>query len=130
MSTLLLVGEESKPELPSEAGGAGARRGSLTGALKRVGYDVVQAKDAAGALARLGQRPPDLIVLAGPVPDMPLCDLCAVLRQDPSAEKTPFVVVADAAGQMSRAASRMGADLIFPPTVGPTEIAERLRRLF
>ena len=91
---------------------------------------VVKANDAAGALARLGAAPPDLILLAGSVPDMELLDLCAALRREPSAEKTPFVLVAGAAAQTGRAASQTGADLVFPPTVGPTEIADRLRRLF
>jgi CheY-like chemotaxis protein len=131
MGTLLLVDGEAKAEAQSGAERAGARRGpSLKGALERAGYDVVQAGDAAGALARLGAGPPDLIVLAGAVPDMELLDLCVALRREPAAEKVPFVLVAGAAGQTGRAASRAGADLVFPPTVGATEIADRLRRLF
>jgi CheY-like chemotaxis protein len=131
MSTLLLVGEESRTDALSAIEHSAARRGpSLKGALERVGYDVVNAEDAAGALARVGQRSPDLIVLAGLVPDMDLLDLCTALRHDPAAEKTPFVVVGDAAGRTGRAASRTGADLVFPPTVGPVEIADRLRHLF
>jgi CheY-like chemotaxis protein len=102
----------------------------LEGALERVGYDVVHAEDGADALVRLGQGPPDLIVLAGTVPDMALLDLCRALRHDPSAEKTPFVLVADAAGWPGGAASRTGAALVFPSTIGPVEIADRLRALF
>lgn len=128
MGTLLLVGEESRTD--PQPDGAPARRGPLKGALERAGYDVVHASDGAGALARLGQRPPDLIVLAGTVPDMELLDLCAAVRQEPAGEKTPFVVVGDAAGRTGGAASRTGADLVFPPSVGPVEIADRLRRLF
>jgi two-component system, OmpR family, alkaline phosphatase synthesis response regulator PhoP len=131
MGTLLLVGEESRTDPPSESDGSHARRGpSLKGALERVGYDVVNAENGAGALARLGQQSPDLIVLAGTVPDMDLFQLCTALRHDPVAEKTPLVLVADAAGRTRRAASRTGVDLVFPPTVGPVEIADRLRRLF
>jgi CheY-like chemotaxis protein len=125
MGTVLLIGETARTDSTSVA-----RRDPLKGALERVGYDVVPAADGAGALARLGQRPPDLIVFAGSVPDMELIDLCAAMRREPIAERTPFVVVADAAGRTGRAASRMGADLVFPPSVGPTEIADRLRRLF
>src|SRR5262245_8794701 len=128
MGTLLLVGEV--PRTDARPQGSTARRAPLKGALERAGYDVVDASDGAGALARLGQRPPDLIVLAGEVPDMELLDLCAAVRRDPAAERTPFVVVGDAAGRTGRAASRTGADLVFPPTVGPTEIADRLRRLY
>jgi CheY-like chemotaxis protein len=102
----------------------------MKGALERAGYEVVEVDDGAGALARLVQGPPDLIVLAGTVPDMELLDLCAALRRDPAAEKVPFVLVAEAAAKTGRAASRAGADLVFPASVGPAEIADRLRRLF
>jgi CheY-like chemotaxis protein len=131
MSILLLVDGEAKTEPSSGAAGSGARRGpALKGALERVGYEVVEANDGAGALARLSAGPPDLIVLTGAVPDMELLDLCAALRRDPAAEKVPFVLVAGPAGQTGRAAARAGADLVFPPTVGAAEIADRLRRLF
>jgi len=102
----------------------------LKGALERVGYEVVEVQDGAGALARLGAGPPDMIVLAGAVPDMEILDLCAAVRREPSAEKVPFVLVADAAAQTGRSASRAGADLVFPASIGPAEIADRLRRLF
>jgi CheY-like chemotaxis protein len=131
MGTLLLVGQTESAE-PSGAQRASSRRGpGLKSALERVGYEVVSAADAASALARLGEvQPPDLVVLAGAVPDMELPDLCAAVRRDPSGEKVPFVIVADAATQTGRSASRVGADLVFPATVGPVEIADRLRRLF
>ena len=131
MGTVLLVGRDTEAERPSGTEPSGTRRGqTLKGALERAGYEVVQAKDAAGALARLGQGPPDLIVLAGIVPDMELLDLCVALRRDPTGEKVPFVLVAEAAARTGRSASRAGADLVFPATVGPVEIADRLRRLF
>jgi PleD family two-component response regulator len=131
MSTLLLVSGDTAAEQPTGAERGTTRRGpDLKGALERVGYEVVQVRDAAGVLAHLGQSPPDLIVLAGSVPDMELVDLCAAVRREPSAEKVPFVLVADAAARTGRAASRAGADLVFPPSVGSAEIADRLRRLF
>jgi PleD family two-component response regulator len=130
MGTLLLVGEESRTEVSGETVQAAARsRPSLKGALERIGYHVVNAKDAAGALASLSQVLPDVIVLAGTVPDMELLDLCAAVRHDPAAEKTSFVLVADAAERAGRAASRTGADFVVPPTVGSFEIVDRLRRL-
>jgi two-component system, cell cycle response regulator len=131
MSTLLLVSGETRSEPPSSAGPSGTRRGqTLKGALERAGYEVVQAVNGASALARLGDGPPDLIVVASTVPDMELLDLCAALRREPTGEKVPFVLVAEAAAQTGRSASRLGADLVFPATVGPAEIADRLRRLF
>ncbi len=131
MGTLLLVSGETGADQPSGAERPATRRGqTLKGALERAGYEVVQVEDAASALARLSEGPPDLVVLAGTVPDMELLEFCAVLRRDPAAEKIPFVLVAEAAARTGRAASRAGADLVFPATIGPTEIADRLRRLF
>jgi CheY-like chemotaxis protein len=131
MSTLLLVSGGTGSEQPSKADRSGTHRvPTLKGALERAGYEVVHVEDAAGALAHLGAAPPDLIVLAGAVPDMELLDLCAAVRREPAAEKVPFVLVADASARTGRSASRAGADLVFPATVGPAEIADRLRRLF
>lgn len=131
MGTLLLVGAETDAGPEPGPARPGPRRGpTMKGALERAGYEVVEVDDGAGALARLVQGPPDLIVLAGTVPDMELLDLCAALRRDPAAEKVPFVLVAEAAAKTGRAASRAGADLVFPASVGPAEIADRLRRLF
>ena len=128
MSTVLLVGEPPSPDARQSTSARPAP--SLKGALERVGYRVVNASDGAGVLSRLSQQPPDVIVLAGTVPDMELLDLCAAVRHDPAAKTTPFVLVADAAGRAGRPASRTGADVVFPPTVGPVEIADSLRRLF
>ena len=47
-----------------------------------------------------------------------------------AAKTTPFVLVAEAARRAGRSASRTGADMVFPPTVGPVEVADRLRHLF
>jgi CheY-like chemotaxis protein len=131
MSTLLLVGADAVPEGSSAAPPSTTRRRpALKGALERVGYEVVEAADAVRALARVEESPPDLIVLAGTVPDMDLPDLCAALRRDPRAEKVPFVLVADGRPRTGRPGQRADADLVFPATVGPAEIADRLRRLF
>jgi DNA-binding response OmpR family regulator len=131
MGTLLLVGEVAGSEQPSTAERPGARRGlTLKSALERAGYDVVGVEDAVSALRRLGSGSPDIVVLAGAVPDMDLADLCVALRREPTGEKVPFVLVGDAAARTGRSAARVGADLVFPATVGPAEIAERLRRFF
>jgi CheY-like chemotaxis protein len=131
MSTLLLVKGTMGSEQPPKAERSGTcRPPNLKRALERVGYEVVEVQDGAGALARLGAVPPDMIVLAGAVPDMEILDLCAAVRREPRAEKVPFVLVADAAAQTGRSASRAGADLVFPASIGPAEIADRLRRLF
>jgi CheY-like chemotaxis protein len=130
MSTLMLVNGEAVAEPPSGNGAAAARRGpTMRGALERVGYEVLEVHDAATVFQRLGERP-HLIVVSGAVPDMDLLDLCAAVRKDPVAERLPFVLVADASAKTGGAAAKTGADLVFPPTVGATEVADRLRRLF
>jgi hypothetical protein len=60
---------------------------------------------------------------------MGLLELCAAIRKDPVAEKLPFVIVADAAAKTG-AVAKTGADLVFPPSVGAAEVADRLRRLY
>ena len=130
MSTLLLVSGEHGAEAASADRSAPRRGPTLKASLERVGYEVVQVQDGAAALMRIGTDRPDLIVMAGIVPDMEVVDLCTALRRDPIAEKVPFVLVAEAAARTGRAASRAGADLVFPASVGPAEIADRLRRLF
>jgi CheY-like chemotaxis protein len=101
----------------------------MKGALERAGYEVVEVRDAASAFERLSERP-HLIVVSSPVPDMDLRELCAALRKDPVAERLPFVLVAEAAAKTGGAAAKIGADLVFPASVGPAEVADRLRRLF
>jgi PleD family two-component response regulator len=101
----------------------------MKGALERVGYEVVEVRDAATAFQRLVERP-HLIVVSSAVPDMDLLELCAALRKDPVAEKLPFVLVAEAAAKTGGAVAKSGVDLVFPPSVGPAEVADRLRRLF
>jgi len=129
MSTLLLVSGKAGSDQPPAERTATRRGPTLRGALERAGYEVVQVEDGARALARLGEGPPDLIVLAGSVPDMEVADLCTALRREPAGERVPFVHVADANGT-GRPAARAGADLVFPATVGAAEIADRLRRLY
>jgi CheY-like chemotaxis protein len=132
MDTLLLVGAPSPPDARPAGRERSASRPSpsVKGALERVGYRVVNASDGAGVLKRLKEQPPDVIVLAGAVPDMDLLDLCTAVRRDPAATTTPFILMGEAAGRAGRPASRTGADLVFPPTVGPVEVADRLRHLF
>jgi CheY-like chemotaxis protein len=132
METVLLVGEPPPPDARPAGSERSASRStaSVKGALERVGYRVVNASDGAGVLRRLSEQPPDVIVLAGAVPDMELVDLCAAVRRDPAATTTPFILMGEATGRAGRSASRAGADLVFPPTVGPMEVADRLRRLF
>lgn len=129
MSTLLLMSGSGAAE-KAAAGRPDYRRApSMRGALERAGYEVVEVADAAGVFQRLGDRP-DLLVVSGAVPDMDLLDFCVALRKDPVAEKVPFVLVAEAGARAGGVAARMGADLVFPASVGPTEVADRLRRLF
>lgn len=129
MSTLLLVSGSAPTEIAAPGRPDRRRAPSMKGALERVGYEVVEVTDAAGVFQRLGDRP-DLIVVSGTVPDMDLLDFCVALRKDPEAEKVPFVLVAEAAARTGGAVARTGVDLVFPASVGPAEVADRLRRLF
>jgi hypothetical protein len=86
MGTLRLV-EESRTEVYGETKWSRSRS-AWKGALKRTGYHLVDAKEAASASGSLCQVPPDVIVLTGPVPDSELLDPRAVRRHDSAAKKS------------------------------------------
>ena len=70
----------------------------MRGALERVGYEVVEVRDAARLFQRLDERP-DLIVVSGAVPDMDLLELCVRAPEGSRRGEAPFVLVAEAAAQ-------------------------------
>jgi hypothetical protein len=125
METVLLIGETGGRER-SAAEAGGRPTPSLRSALERAGYAVVQAESGAKVLERLNGPLPDLILVTRPPGDMDTRELCARVRADATTQRIPIVLLAD--GSMRAAAG--SADLIFPPTVSPIEVADRLRRLF
>lgn len=128
MDTVLLIGETGGLDR-SVAAGPSARRGpTLRSALERVGYAVVQAENGAGVIERLSGPLPDLIVVTRPLGDMDTGELCARVRGDSTTERIPIVLLAD--GSTRPAGGSASADLVFPPSVSPAEVADRLRRLF
>jgi DNA-binding response OmpR family regulator len=127
MDTVLLVGEASA-EPASATRPVGRMAGMLRGALERAGYAVVQAESGARALERLSGPLPAIILVSRPPGDMETSELCARVRRDSATERIPIVLLAD--GGTRAAAATAGADLVFPATVSPAEVAERLRRLF
>jgi CheY-like chemotaxis protein len=126
METVLLVGETGERGRPA-AGPGGRSAPTLRTALERVGYAVVQAESGAGVIERLNGPLPDLIVVTRPPGDMDTGELCARVRADSTTQRIPIVLLADGT---TRAAGSANADLVFPATVSPVEVADRLRRLF
>jgi putative two-component system response regulator len=56
-------------------------------------YDVTTAADGAEALARIAQRPPDLVLLDVMLPDTDGVALCRRLKEDPLTEAIPVVLM-------------------------------------
>jgi CheY-like chemotaxis protein len=126
--TVLVVGREA-----DAAGGDGPVapiRGSLRAALQRVGYRVVEAEDGTAALSRLDHLLPDLILVAPPLADMNVPDLCTRVRRYSSRERIPMVLLAGRAAPEGRRAVHAGIDLTFPAEVNAVDLAVRLSGLF
>lgn len=61
--------------------------------LERGGFNVLKARDANAALALLDEATPDLIILDVMMPGMDGIELCGVLRQRETTNKTPIIIL-------------------------------------
>lgn len=98
--------------------------GLLAAALRRGGYDVSRALDAAEA-TRLAAAAPDLVVLDLGLPDGSGLDLLAELTDS----RTPVIIVSGRGDVVDRVIGiEMGADDYLVKPVEPRELLARIRR--
>jgi two-component system chemotaxis response regulator CheY len=102
-----------------------ATRRMLRKQLQAMGYDVVEASDAATAVGRLGTCTPDVICLDLVLPESSGYELCEFIRNSPRHRRTPVLIMSDRNYPEDRAhAAEVGADaFLAKPFDG-----ERLRR--
>ncbi|MEU4694442.1 response regulator transcription factor [Actinoplanes sp. NPDC023714] len=105
-------------------------RDLLTLALRRLGYAVVAAEDADGALAALATGDVDAALIDVRMPGESGLDLCRRLRADPRTEFLPIMMVsADAQRGQVMTALCAGADDYLVKPFSRAELAARLEAM-
>lgn len=75
---------------------------------ERRGYRVVAAYDGAEALTRVGQEPPDLIMLDLNLPKVDGWEVCRRLKSDPSTRGIPIIMLTAAHANVDDAQIGLG----------------------
>lgn len=79
----------------------------ISGKLEKSGHIVVCANDGVEALERLEEGLPDLVLLDITMPRMDGYEVCKQIRQNPSAEKLPVVMISGKDGFFDKVRGRM-----------------------
>jgi PAS domain S-box-containing protein len=106
--------------------GQAAGRAQACGLLRGAGYEVEAAASGAEGLERLAASPPDLILLATPLPDTDHLEWIRRLRADTSFSQVPLLVSATR-GDPAQAALAAGADELLSQPLEAVELRARAR---
>jgi DNA-binding response OmpR family regulator len=102
-------------------------RAQIAQSLVHLQIECTEAATAKEALARTGERLPDLIVVDFCLPDQSGLGLCRVLREMPHLARTAVIVVSAQASEMDRILSfEAGADDFLAKPFFPRELAARV----
>ena len=107
------------------------QRAELVRALGEAGYAVESAANAADALRRSLQSPPDLVVLDLRLPDASGVELAGAFRALSATRRTPIVVVTaytDARDQLDP--KRFGAECVLTKPVSDDDLRAAVQRCF
>ncbi len=98
--------------------------------LRKAGYaaEVLSAGD--GAIARVRDKPPDLLILDLMLPGIDGLEICRLLRADPATSTVPIIMVTARAEDADRIAGlELGADDYVSKPFNPNELVARVRAL-
>ncbi|MBI2302404.1 MAG: response regulator [Armatimonadetes bacterium] len=99
----------------------------LRAALRDLGCHVVTAKDGEAALDLVGDKPPDLILVALQLPGLGGLEVCRRITGEPQTRHLPVFVVAAASGERERVDALLaGAESLLAPPMSRPEAALRL----
>ena len=98
--------------------------------LERGGFQVDQAGDGEGGLAKAFERPPDLIVLDVMMPGLNGYQVCEQLRADPRTAQVPVIILTARSQRIDQqTALESGADLYISKPVTPDELVAQAKKL-
>lgn len=110
--------------------GDAALRAGLARSLTEAGHDVELAAGARAGAALARTSPPDLVLLEPALPDGDGIEVCATLRADPRARRTPVLVVSERNAEEDRVrAFEAGADDFVGKPFSTRELLLRVRAL-
>ncbi|KXK14949.1 MAG: two component transcriptional regulator [Chloroflexi bacterium OLB15] len=98
--------------------------------LEHGGFNVLKAKNAGEALSQLDQSTPDLIILDVMMPGMDGIELCRVIRERDSTNKTPILILS-ARGDAESIIKGMeaGANDYLPKPILHHDLVSRVRSI-
>src|SRR4029078_13609153 len=99
-------------------------------ALQRAGHTVDLLNSGSGAVARVKESTPDLIVLDLMLPGMDGLLVCQALRADPATASVPIIMLTARGEESDRIAGlELGADDALTKPVSPRELSARITAL-
>jgi CheY-like chemotaxis protein len=99
-------------------------------ALAGAPVEVLEARTGAEALALVGRRPVDLVLLDVEMPELDGLAACRALKADPATRRTPVVFLSARTQQADRVAGAdAGASAYLTKPFNPRALGETVRRL-
>jgi CheY-like chemotaxis protein len=97
--------------------------------LRAEGFDVDTAQGGQEALRRVGQTPPDVIVMDLTLPDLSGIEVARALASDAGTHAIPLIAATGCADRGVLQAARLFFKVILPKPVDPDELLRQLRRV-
>lgn len=98
--------------------------------LEKAGFEVDRAANGRDALHRIGERPPDVLVLDLMLPQVDGLEICRRLRADEATAAVPVIMLTARAEESERIVGlEIGADDYLAKPFSPNELVARVRAL-
>jgi two-component system, OmpR family, phosphate regulon response regulator PhoB len=98
--------------------------------LQQAGFETVAAYDGEGALARVRQKLPDLVVLDLMLPDLPGTEVCRQLKGDPRTRAIPVLMLTAKGEEVDRVVGfELGADDFVTKPFSVRELVLRIKAI-
>ena len=123
-----------KPSHPQVVLNVDDNEGALlakTRILRRAGFEVVEARDGASALALVAEKSPQLVLLDVELPDMSGLDVCRRIKSDIATRRTPVLHISSApvSDIDEQVALDSGAEIYLVEPLAPEELITVVRTL-